>query len=146
MEKKLTPAQIVILAAGAVAFIASFLPWLDFDFGNTSSTVSAWGSGAFPTYTWVGIIGLVMALAVGLPAFTNVNLPQAVMGFTWVQLHLILGFIATLIAISFLIVDKGSYDIGIGGWLGILAGVALLVGAVMLQREPTTTAAGGDIV
>ena len=144
MEKKLTTAEWVIVIAGVVAFISSFLPWLDVDFGGASATANAWDKGYFPTYTWVGIFGLVMAAQVLVAKFTTVELPRQILGFTWVQIHLILGFIATLLVVSYLIGPGDEF--GFGFWLSLLAGVALLVGAVMLQREPTTTAAGGDIV
>src|SRR4051812_45385311 len=56
VDKKLSQAEWVIVAGGFVAFIASFLPWVDFH----GFTANAWDDFAFPTYTWVGIFGLVM--------------------------------------------------------------------------------------
>ena len=135
MDKKLTTAEIVIVVAGAAALIGSFLAWYDV----SGFTANAWDEGLFPTYTWVAIAGVLMALAIVLPKFANVDLPSAVLGFTWLQIHLILGFIATLLVVSYLI-GPGE-EFGIGFWLSLLAGIALLVGAVMLQREP---AAAGD--
>jgi hypothetical protein len=141
VNNKLTPAQLIIVIAGAVALIASFLDWVD----ERGFSANAWDEGAFPTYTWIAVFGVVMALAVVLPVFANVKLPDNVMGFTWPQLHLALGFFAALLAVSFLITDTA--DKAIGFWLSLLASIALLVGAVMLQREPATGTATstGDV-
>ena len=138
MENKLSPAQLVIVISGAVALIGSFLDWLDF---GGSIGANAWDEGLFPTFTWIALFGVIMALAVALPAFANVKLPGDVMGFTWAQVHLALGFFAALLALSFLITDTA--DKAIGFWLSLLAAIGLLVGAVMLQREPATGTAAG---
>ena len=139
MNNKLTPPQLVIVIAGAVALIGSFLNWIEF--GDAGE--NAWGDGLFPTYTWIAVFGLIMLLAIVLPVFANVTLPRDVLGFTWPQLHLALGFFATLLAVSFLLVETGGYDKAIGYWLSLLAAIGLLVGAVMLQREPATGTATG---
>ena len=134
MQNRLSTAEIVIVIAGAVTLLGSFLEWIDFgDFGGGGE--SAWGDGLFPTYTFVGIFGTVMALQIVLSKLANVQFPDRVMGFTWPQIHLVLGFFAALIAISFLIVDKSSGDTGIGFILSLIAAIGLMVGAVMMQNE-----------
>jgi hypothetical protein len=142
VDKKLTPAQWVIVIAGVLAFIGSFLAWFSVDTAFGDASANAWDEGFFPTYTWVGIFGLVMAAQILVTTFANVNLPRDVLGFTWGQIHLILGFFAALLVVSYLIGPGDEF--GIGFWLSFLAGVALLVGAVMLTREPAVTA-GGDV-
>jgi len=132
VEKKLTQAEWVIVVAGAVAFLASFLPWED----AHGFSVNAWDEFAFPTYTWVGIFGLVMAGTILLRTFTSVSLPSNVLGFTWLQIDFILAIFVALIAASFLI--AGDY-FGFGFWLSLLAAIALVVGAVMLRNESTTS-------
>lgn len=131
MEKKLTQAEWVIVVGGVVAFLASFLPWED----TNGFSVNAWDEAAFPTYTWVGIFGLLMAVAILLRTFTNVSLPENVLGFTWLQVNFILAMFAVLIAASFLI--AGDY-FGFGFWLSLLAAIVLMVGAVMVRNESTT--------
>jgi hypothetical protein len=127
-----TPGEITIMAAGAVMFIFSFLHFA----GNTS----AWGSHLFPIATLLPLYGLVMALQIALTKFASVSLPESVIGFTWEQIHLALGAMAALMAIGWLLTDYGDKQIGM--WIEILGGIALVVGAVLLQRERNTGAIG----
>jgi hypothetical protein len=129
-NKQPTPGEIVILAAGAVMLIASFLEFAGED--------SAWGNFWFPIATLIPIYGILMALQVALTKFANVNLPDRVASFTWEQVHLMLGLFALLMSIGWLI--SGLDDTGIGFWLLLLGSVGLAVGAVMLQRERNTGA------
>jgi hypothetical protein len=131
-----TPAEIVIMAAGAVMLVFSFL-----HFGGSGSVGrSTWQSPFFPIATLLPAYGVVMALQVALTKFASVKLPDSVVGFTWEQLHLALGAMAGLMAIGWLLTDYG--DKQIGEWFEILGGIALVVGAVMLQRERNTGAIG----
>ena len=127
-----TPAEITIMAAGAVMLIFSFL--------HFAGDRSAWGSGAFPIATLLPLYGLVMALQIALTKFAGVKLPDSLLGFSWEQVHLALGSMAALMAIGWLLTDYG--DKQIGEWFEILGGIALVVGAVMLQRERSTGAIG----
>jgi hypothetical protein len=120
-----TPGEITIMAAGAVMIIFSFLDFA----GNTS----AWGKGLFPIATLLPLYGLVMAVQVALAKFASVDLPESVLGFTWEQIHLALGAMAALMAIGWLLTDYGNKQIGM--WIEILGAVALVTGAVLLQRE-----------
>jgi hypothetical protein len=153
MDKlKSSPANITILAAGAVMLIASFLPFLKINNGGYSITstgavsshsvsYSAWSSHLFIIVTLPAILGIAMAVVVALVAFApNVNLPERVAGFTWDQVHLVLGFQAAIMMLALLIQDTSGADKGIGLYLMLLAGIALLVGAILRTREsqPTT--------
>jgi hypothetical protein len=147
-NSKLTPANIVILAGGAVILIGSFLPFYKFSLpdlglgiGGGDQTFSAWSSDAFlfGVATLVVLIGVIMALQVALTAFANVRLPDRVLGMTWDQIHVALGFQATVMMIAFLVRDKGVFDFGIGFFLMLVAAIALLVGAIMRQRESAPT-------
>ena len=139
MDKKLTQAEWVIVGGGVVAFLASFLPWVDIDTPFGSATRNAWSDDVlFPTYAWVGIFGLVMAAVILLRTFANVRLPSDIVGFTWTQVHLILAVFAAILAVSFLI---GGSNFGIGFWLSLLAAAALVVGAVMLRNETASPSA-----
>lgn len=151
---KLSPGNIVILVAGAVMLIASFLAFftietigdvdfdiesgeIDFDGGGEES-FSAWSdNGGFPITTLPALIGTGMAVVVALTAFAKVKLPERVLGFTWNQLHLLLGAQAAVMMLAFLVTD--SPDKGIGFWLMLLASIGLVVGAVLREREPATT-------
>jgi hypothetical protein len=127
-----TPGEITIMAAGAVMLIFSFL--------HFAADRSAWGSHLFPIATLLPLYGLVMALQIALTKFASVNLPATVLGFTWEQVHLALGAMAALMALGWLVTDYGDKQIGM--WFEILGGFALVVGAVLLQRERNTGALG----
>jgi hypothetical protein len=129
-NKQPTPGEIIIMAAGAVMLIFSF-----FDFAGSTS---AWGSGLFPVATLIAIYGIVMAVQVAVTTFAKVDLPDRVAGFTWEQVHLVLGVFALLMALGWLI--SGVPDKGIGLWFLLLGSIGLVVGAVMLQRERNTGA------
>jgi hypothetical protein len=146
-NSKLSPANLVILIAGAVILIASFLAFYKLDvpsgLGIGDQTYNAWSgspSALLGNATLPAIFGVIMALQVALTAFANVNLPDRVLGFTWNQIHLALGFQATIMMLAFLVRDNGLLDFGIGFFLMLLAAVALLVGAVMRTREGAATA------
>lgn len=127
-----TPGEIVILAAGAVMLVFSFL-----DFAGDTS---AWGKYAFPIATLLPIYGVIMAAQIALAKFANVQFPERVLTYTWEQIHLVLGIMAGLMAIAWLITDLGDKQVGL--WFEVLGGIALAVGAVMLQRERQTGAVG----
>jgi hypothetical protein len=127
-----TPAELTILIAGAVMFVGSF-----FDFAGSTS---AWGKYLFPLATLLPLYGVVMALQIGLAKFANVRLPAQVAGFTWEQLHLVLGLLTGFMAIGWLFTDLASK--GFGYWLEVLGGIAIAAGALVLQRERHTGAIG----
>lgn len=130
-NKQPTPGEWAIMGGGALALVASFLEFA----GDTS----AWGEGAFPIVTLIPLYALVMALQVALTKFANVRLPDRVLGFTWEQVHLVLGIFATVMALFWLITAD---DTGIGAILLLLGAAAACAGAFMLQRERTTGAIG----
>ena len=133
--RKLGPAATVIVVAGAVMLVGSFLGF--FTFGSLSW--SAWSSrGYFPLATLPALLGVIMALQVVLTTFTDVSLPAEVLGFDWTQIHLVLGIQAALLMLCFLVLNHGVLGFGIGFWLMLLAAIALAVGAVMQSREPAS--------
>ena len=131
-----TPAEITIMAAGAVMLVFSFLHFA----GRGSFGVSAWGTGLFPIATLLPLYGLVMGLQIALTKFAGVKLPDSVLGFTWEQIHLALGLMAGVMALGWLLTDYG--DKQVGEWFEILGAIALVVGALLLQRERNTGAIG----
>jgi hypothetical protein len=129
-NKQPTTGEWVIMGAGAVMLIASFL---DFSYKQ-----SAWGSGHFPIVTLIVLYGVIMAAQIALTKFASVQLPDRVADFTWEQLDLALSIFALLMSLGWLV--SGISQKGIGLWLILLASIALVVGAVMLQRERNTGA------
>ena len=131
-QTKLSPANIVILAGGAVMLIGSFLSFYTFGPFSSSAWGGASGFGVFGIATVVVLCGIVMAAQVGLTAFASgVTLPDKLLGLTWDQVHLALGFQAAFEMLAFLIRSKGGLSFGIGFWFMLLSGIALLVGAIM---------------
>jgi hypothetical protein len=133
---KLSPANIVILAAGALMLIGSFLAFYKFSIdvfdATHTETYSAWSSGLFGIATVIVICGIIMAGQVALSSFgSNVSIPDKVLGFGWDQIHLVLGFQAAIMMIAFLITSRGTLSLGIGFWLMLIAGIGLFVGAIM---------------
>jgi hypothetical protein len=102
---------------------------------------SAWttdtrgGLGLFPVATLPAIYGVLMAAQVALARLANVRFPARVVGLTWAQIHIAVGFNAALIMLAFLVRDKGNFDFGVGFYLMLLGSLALAVGAVLFQRE-----------
>ena len=149
MDKlKLSTASLVILIAGVVMLIASFLAFNKYSSASVtigsvhiggSLTYSAWSSHYFLIATIPALIGIVMAAHVALVAFApGVPMPERVLGFTWTQIHLVLGFQATIMMLAFLIQSTSPLDKGIGLFLMLLAAIALLVGAVLrMQEQPS---------
>ena len=139
-NNKLSPANIVILAAGAVMLVASFLSFYEFSLLGRSVSFNAWsgadGFGIFGVATVIVLCGVVMAAQVGVETFAaGVDLPDKPLGLTWDQVHLVLGFQALLMMLAFLIRSKSALDFGIGFWLMMLSAIALFVGAIMRMNE-----------
>lgn len=144
---KLSPANIVILAAGVVMLIATFMAFykytlvgLDPDSGTLvrSGTVStnAWDRGKFLIATLPALLGMFMAVQVGLVAFGRIDMPNRLLGMTWDQVHLVLALQAAIMMAAFLVQARPSsalvtVDLGIGFWLMLAAAIALVVGALM---------------
>ena len=127
-----TTSELTIMIAGAVMVVASFLDFSE----NRSSWQSPW----FPVAMLLVLYGVIMAAQIALTKFAGVNLPDRVAGFTWEQVHLVLGLLAGAMAVGWLVSDTGSKNVGL--WLEVLGGIALAVGAVTMQRERHTGAIG----
>ena len=155
MDKlKISTANLVILVAGAVMLIASFLafhkisvPSIDVagtHIGGVSKSYNAWSTGHFLIATIPALLGVVMAAQVALETYApQVSLPRDVLGFTWTQIHLILAGQATIMMLAFLIQDFSPFDRGIGLYLMLISAIALLVGAVLrVQEKPRSNPFG----
>jgi hypothetical protein len=148
VNQRLSPPNTVILAAGGVMLIGSFLDFYSYSSSAGSASFNAWsggrGFGIFGIVTVAVLCGIVMAAEVAITAFANgVNVPDQVLGLSWDQIHLALGFQAALMMLAFLARSKGplafgTLSFGIGFWLMLLAGIALLAGAIMRVRGAGT--------
>jgi hypothetical protein len=132
VNTKLSPANIVIMAAGFVMLAGSLFDFYTLEGGSANAWSGGGGFGVFGIATVVVLCGVVMAAQVALTSFAaNVRVPDEVLGLSWDQIHLALGFQAALMMLAFLIRSKGPLSFGIGFWFMLLAGIALFVGAVM---------------
>ena len=132
-RKSPSPANIAIMAGGAVMLIASVLPFVTA--GSESRT--AWSGDVYAPVSLIPVLcGVTMAVEVALAAFSDAKLPERIFGFGWNQIHLILGAQAALMMVAFVIVDKYTADNGIGMYLMLLASIALVAGAVLRFAEP----------
>jgi hypothetical protein len=121
----------MLIAGGAVLFIASFLKWRDvgIDEGGLATRFTGL-QGIFCL-----LIGGAIAVLVALQTFANVNLPARVLGFTWTQLYLMFGLAAFLITFGLQFADSVAF----GVTLGWIASAVVVVGAFMeLQSESRT--------
>jgi len=120
-----TTGEIVILVAGAVMLLASFL--------HFSAGRSSWSTPWFPIVTLLPVYGALMAAEIVVHRVINVRLPARVAGFTWDQMLLALGVMAALMAIAWMFTDTPAKQIGY--WFEISGGIVLAVGASMTLRE-----------
>lgn len=127
----------IILIAGPLLLIDSFLPWykvsVDFGFGKVSANFSGWED---PGAIWsilATIIGVVMAVVVAVTRFTSVQMPALPAGVTWARVHLGLAALAG-ICILLKIVDESSH-MTYGFFLGIILVGALIAGAFLMFQE-----------
>jgi hypothetical protein len=139
-QKTPSPGEIVIMSGGALALIFSFFDFVGIPGGGG---ISAWGKTNFPVVTLMVIFVVVMAAQIALTRFAGVNLPEQVAGFSWVQIHLALGFFAALDALAFLVRSNGGYDRKIGFWMILVGSIGAFVGAILLQKERAGGASSG---
>ena len=140
-RRKLAPANIVILASGAIMLIGSFLPFYRSEANGVSvGDANAWDHGFFLIATLAALLGVVMALQIGLEAFGNITMPNRILGLTWDQFHIVLSFQGLLLMLAFLFrrrldeVIVGTHVqvvLGTGYWLMIVGACGLVVGALM---------------
>jgi hypothetical protein len=132
--QKLGLGEKIILIAGPLLFIDSFLPWYDVDLGPFGSiSRSAWQS---PGAIWSMLavfIGIVMAGLVGAVKLGNVKLPELPDPVTWGRLHLGLGVAAVLFVLIKLFSE--SSFLGFGFYIGIIVVIALAAGGFLTFQE-----------
>jgi hypothetical protein len=126
VDKKLTTAEIVIVASGLVILVFSFFAY----FGEGDFKINAWDE--FPLFTYGAIFGAVAAAQVLATKLGGMQLPSQVLGFSWPQVHMVLGLFALLNTFGIFVAGE---DAKIGLLLGLLGSIGLVIGAYMLQQE-----------
>ena len=127
-DTDLTPSTVMLIAGGAVLFIATFLDWASFDGGGFIDDFgfNAWETSIFGLLgIFCAIIGVTVAAGVAATTFGGVVTPQKILSFTQDQLLLILSSMALLITLG--VFFRG--DVGIGLILALLASISMTVGA-----------------
>jgi hypothetical protein len=130
VKKQPTPGEWIIMVAGAVMLIFAFTP-----FFTNGKSYSTFGEGLFPVATIIPLYGVLAAVPVALTCFAGVEFPKTILGYTWPHIYALLGLFATILAVAYLIVDKGGFDLGVGYIFELLGSIALLVGGGLLLRE-----------
>lgn len=167
MKTKPTPGEIVVMAAGVLGLIASFLPFYKiefagpaFDLGDLgdldlglgvgfetggSEEFSAWSTDLpflFPVATLIAVFVVAAAVIVALVRFTNIDLSAGFLGFGLNHLVLALAFFPAVLALSYLIQDFPGVDLSVGYWLLLIAAIGSVVGAVLMMNEARSGAPG----
>jgi len=129
---KLTPGEILILAGAVVTLIFSFLNFYTAPLGGG---INAWASRFVPVVTLIVLLTLIMAVQIVVTQLLDVDLGSGIAGFTWPQVHVALGFFATLESVAFLLVGKGGAGIGVGLIFMLIGSAVCLAGAILIGNE-----------
>ena len=134
-SRKLPPASVVILAAGAIMLIGSFLAFYKVSSPLATVTLNAWDHGLFMIATLPALLGAFMALQVALQAFSNIDMPPRLLGLTWDQFHIVLSFQAALLMLAVLARKPNLVGLpmtfGVGFWVMLVGSGGLVAGALM---------------
>jgi hypothetical protein len=135
LVRKLTLGQAIVMVTGVLMFIWGFLPW----YSDAGGSANAWSTETIPglllTATWVPLLSLAIVLFIAIKIFGN-GFPDSVLGFSWAQLAIVVGFIDVLISLGFLVANRslgslGSLDLGPGLILSFITSLVLLAGALL---------------
>ncbi|MGZ8734750.1 MAG: hypothetical protein ACXW1M_06145 [Acidimicrobiia bacterium] len=152
MRTRPTPAEWVMVGAGSVVVVASFLPWyrlpvsvlLD---GTSPRTSSAWSRGFAPTTLLPVVFALAVALPIVLARLADLHLPKRIAGMQCAQLRTVLAVGAALLALTEVATNRmyGPVSLarGPGLWLTLLGSFTLLAGA-LIDRKAATQAVHPD--
>ena len=127
--------QMVMMGAGALAFIASFLPWISVSLGFVSGSGNAWQSGLL---AWAAVLVCVaVAAAVAADTFLGIQLPSP--GRFAARHLLIAGAALVLIlliarAIWLPSIPGVSISLGAGFFIAMIASLAQLACAVRASK------------
>jgi hypothetical protein len=133
--RRLTLGQAIVMVTGVLLFIWGFLPW----YSDAGGSANAWSTETIPglllTATWVPLLSLAIVIFIAIKVFGN-GFPDSVLGFSWAQLAIVVGFIDVLISLGFLVANRslgslGSLDLGPGLILSFITSLVLLAGAVL---------------
>ena len=127
MKRQITVADAIFGGGSLLAFLFSFFDFL----GAGKYGSSAWASGVFPLGTIPAILGLLGVVVVVLDLTGAAKLPDQVLTLNWRQIRLTWGITAAAIMLAWLIVDKSSASLKIGGWVMLIGSLLMAAGSVM---------------
>ena len=139
--KGLPVGERIILIAGPLFFIDSFLRWFHYPgvagFGGVSR--SGW-SGDLSFFSIIAVLAsIVMVAQIIIARFTTVQLPALPQGITWPRVHLgIAAYVALAVLLRLLFGESaGSFDAdrSYGLFIAIILAAALCVGGFLLFQE-----------
>jgi hypothetical protein len=131
--------QILVMAAGVLIFVWSFVPW----YSDPGGSANAWSTATIPglvmTATWVPLLSLAIASLVAIKAFGS-GIPDSVWGFSWAQLSAVVGLFDVLITFGFLVANRslgsfGTLSLGVGLILSFITSLVILAGAILYHAE-----------
>lgn len=131
MDNNVKPSTIMLIAGGVVLFIATLLDWQS----SGSVGFNGWETDFYGLHgIIVALIAADVAVTAALRQFTDVNLPDQILGFSVNQLNLVLGFAAFLITFGNIVLES----VAIGIHLGWIASAVIVAAAIMDMREGDT--------
>jgi hypothetical protein len=123
--------QKIIVIAGPVLLIISFLTWYSVSAGPFSVNRSGWQSPGAPWSMLAVLVGVAMSAIILIQNLgTPGTIPDNVGGFTWPKIRLAGAGLAGLF-ILLKIVTSTDWDMGLGIFLAIIAVGAMIVGAFL---------------
>lgn len=136
--KKLTTANWILGGSGVALFFFSFLPW--FTLGGFGSR-SAWSN----LFSMLAVLlAMVTVVVLVIDVLLEADLPELPIAMS--QAYLVAsGIVLVLIILQLLVGDSvGPFDLdrGVGLWLGLLAGIGMVVGGVLEVQATDGTSNG----
>jgi hypothetical protein len=138
---KMSLGEKIIVVAGPLFFIFSFLPWFDYDIGGFDGPSRSGWSGDFSFLTIIATLAVIVMVAqIVIARFTSVQMPALPQGVTWGRVHLGIGiYVVFAVAIRLLIGESAAgFDADRQIWLFvalICAGALAAGGFLMFQDE-----------
>ncbi len=130
MTKRLTRGELIVLVAGPVTLLGSFLPFFSYE-----GAINVWDAPIFPIATLIALLAIVAAGLVGLVRLGGLDLSRGALGFGYSELLLVVGASAGILAVAFLFSPRAGGGLGVGFILLLLGGVGSTVGAVLVAND-----------
>jgi hypothetical protein len=141
-KEHLSSGNLVIVGAGAVMILGSFLPFWKINVPaelGADVSYTAWSRVNFFPVTIIPVLcAAVMIAGVALRAVLHLARPNRLFGFTWDQVYFACAAQAAFLMLAFTIEGHPGFQLGTGFYLMLAAAFALVVGAVMRTREGST--------